>query len=135
MRGLLIAALCAYGLRLSRTSTENIERLRQEAETGNQDAREHFTQTRYARVLGPRNSDLGRIYYAAVGLATLTGLIRRPLVLFGLRLASLASAVLSLYLLWALIVRLRVRCNICLQGHAVNFALLFLLLRSRPRSH
>lgn len=122
-------ALAGYGFALARKSTTNIARLRREAEAGSVEAREHFTQTRYARVFGPRNSDLGMVFYTAVGVAGLTGLIRRRLVVVPLLLASAGSVVTSVYLLWALFVRLRVECRICLQAHVVNGGLFVVLLK------
>lgn len=132
---LLTTLLAAYGLRLSLRSTENIVRLGQEAGAGSAEAAQHFTQTRYARVLGPRNSDLGMVFYSLVALSTLTGLVRRRSILGGLLVASGASVLMSLYLLWALVFRLRVWCALCMQGHGINIALFATLLRMwRARS-
>lgn len=131
MLRLLTALLAAYGLRLSTTSTENIARISDEARAGREEARRHFTQTRYARVLGVRNSDLGTAFYSLVTLSALTGLIRRPRILAALLAGSALSLLMSIYLLWALAVRLRVWCALCMQGHAVNIALFAVLLRMR----
>lgn len=133
---LSLFGLALYGLWLSAKSTATIKRLHREAQEGDPSAQHHFTQTRYAHVLGPRNSDLGLIFYSAVGAAALSGQLRRRLVLLPLLLGSMCSVILSLYLLWALFFRLRVRCTICIQGHIVNAATSLLLLkmwrRSRP---
>jgi uncharacterized membrane protein len=129
MDRLLATLLAGYGFVLSRQSTETIERLRREAQAGHVEAQQHFTQTRFARALGPRNSDLGMVFYAAVGLCAVTGLIRRPRILAGLLLGSALSIAVSLYLLWALFFRLRVWCSICMRGHAINLVLFALLVR------
>ncbi|HEX6510122.1 MAG TPA: vitamin K epoxide reductase family protein [Chloroflexota bacterium] len=131
MDRILAALLGTYGFRLSQRSTQTIKRLHEEAREGNTEAQGHFTQTRYARALGPRNSDLGMIFYAALTVAAITGLIRRPLVWRALLTGSTLSVGVSIYLLWALSARLRVLCPICLQGHAANLATFTLLWRMR----
>ncbi len=128
-----LTLLALYGFTVARQASENIAEVGHEAAAGDQDAKKHFTQTRYAHVFGPKNSDIGMLYYAAVALAATTGLIRLPLVLKLLRLASVTTVALSLYLLWALLFRLRARCPICLRGHAVNGTLLALLLQEHDR--
>lgn len=127
----LAALLALYGFRLSLHSTRTIKRLRARANRGDRTAAGHFTQTRYARVLGPRNSDLGMVFYGALGVAAVTGLIRRPLPQRILFYCSSFSLGVSLYLLWALAFRLRVLCPICLRGHATNLAVFVLLVRMR----
>lgn len=128
VKRLALVFLATYGLRLSLESTRNIKRLEREAASGNPAAMNHFTQTGYARMLGPRNSDLGMIFYSAIGLSALTGAIRRQAVFFAALLASTASVVGSIYLLWALFVRLRVPCRICLKAHATNFVIFIILI-------
>src|SRR5690242_9345074 len=129
MERALLALLAAYGFRLSQRSTGTIRRLHEEAERGSAEAAAHFTQTRYARALGPRNSDLGMAFYGPLFAAALSGLIRRRFILRGMLAGSTLSVGVSLYLLWGLFFRLRVLCPICLQGHAVNVAVFTLLLR------
>ena len=129
---LLITLLALYGLRVARTASSNIRHVRKEAAAGNHRAKQHFTQTRYARLFGPSNSDLGMVYYALVALCAACGLIRQRLVLTALRLASAATLVVSLYLLWALLFRLRARCTICLKGHFLNAAIFIALLYRAP---
>jgi uncharacterized membrane protein len=128
---LIITLLALYGLRLSRTASSNIRHVHREAEAGDRRAAQHFTETRYARLFGPPNSDLGTVYYALAGLCAVTGIIRNRTVLTVLRLASAATVVVSLYLLWALLFRLRVRCTICIKGHIVNAAIFVTLLGSK----
>ena len=127
MNRLLLTLLGAYGYRLSRDASRTIARIGEEARSGDSAAREHFTQTRYARVLGPKNSDLGMLFYGALCAAAATGQLRESFihrVMFG---ASCASLGMSLYLLWALAFRLRVWCPICMKGHLLN-AITFLIL-------
>ena len=134
MERLLATVLSAYGFQLSWQSTRTIRRLHAEAARGNADAASHFTQTRYARALGPRNSDLGMLFYGALGIAAVTGLLRRRPVLDVLYYGSSLSLGVSLYLLWALAFRLRVLCPICLRGHLTNLAVFVLLVYVRKDS-
>jgi uncharacterized membrane protein len=128
---LLLALLAGYGFELSRQGTQNIARLGRAAAGGDAGAAQHFTQTRYARVFGPRNSDLGMIFYGAVLLGAVSGATARSKVRYALLAASLVSVLTSVYLLWALFFRLRVLCPLCLQAHGVNLGVLALLLRTR----
>lgn len=131
MDRILATLLGAYGFRLSKDSTQTIKRLHNEAARGDREAASHFTQTRYARALGPRNSDLGMLFYGGLAVAGATGLIRRPTVLRGFLCASGLSLGVSIYLLWALFFRLRVVCPVCLRGHATNLAVFSLLVYMR----
>lgn len=131
MDRLLATILAAYGFRLSKNSTHTIKRLGDRAAHGDRDAASHFTQTRYARILGPRNSDLGMLFYGGLGIATVTGLVRRPSVLRALFYSSALSMGVTIYLLWALLFRLRVLCPVCLRGHATNLAVFVLLAHLR----
>jgi Vitamin K epoxide reductase family len=128
MTRFILALLGIYGFRLSRRAGRTISSTAEQAARGDPRAETHFTQTRYARVLGPKNSDLGMIFYGAVALTALTGTARRPGLHRILMLGSLASLAMSLYLLWALLFRLRVWCPVCMKGHALNL-LTFLTLR------
>jgi len=128
MTRLSLALLGIYGFFLSRQASRNVSSIAEQAAHGDPRAQTHFTQTRYARVLGPKNSDLGMIFYGAVALTALTGTVRRPSVHRILILGSLASLSMSLYLVWSLAFRLRVWCPICMKGHALNLVT-FLTLR------
>ncbi len=134
MDRVLLSLLGLYGFRLSRRSTATIERLGAQAAGGDQSAAHHFTQTRYARALGPRNSDLGMVFYGLVLFTGVTGSFRRGLVSRGLYWGSAFSVGLSVYLLWALFVRLRVVCPVCLRGHATNLLTFLVLTRARARA-
>ncbi len=131
MNRLVALVLALYGFRLSQHSTETIQRLQDESAHGDRAAKAHFTQTHYARALGPRNSDLGILFYAGLGTAAATNLIRHPVFLRGLYYGSALSVGLSIYLLWALIFRLKVVCPVCLRGHATNLAVFAVLVRMR----
>jgi uncharacterized membrane protein len=129
----LLALLSLYGFRLSFRSTRTIVRLAHEAAEGDVDATGHFTQTPYAHALGPRNSDLGMLFYGSLALAAATDSLRGRTVSTGFYYGSAFSVGLSVYLLWALVFRLRVLCPICLRGHATNLATFALLARLRSQ--
>lgn len=96
-------------------------------------------QTPYARVFGVPNSLLGAIYYVTLiawsifGVASgtdlyfhLTDFILNPLSLF--ILASAITVVLGFYLIYSLIYKLHTHCPLCYTAHAINLALLVLLV-------
>jgi uncharacterized membrane protein len=134
MERVFATLLAAYGFLLSKNSTRTIKRVHEEAVHGDREAASHFTQTRYARALGPRNSDLGMLFYGGLGAAAVTGLIQRPILVRGLFYGSALSLGVSIYLLWALFFRLKVVCPVCLRGHATNLAIFALLVYMRRDS-
>jgi uncharacterized membrane protein len=92
-------------------------------------------QTPYARVFGVPNSLLGMLYYVAliiwVALRDLiaTTVPAAALPLRGLLIASSGLTVaLGFYLIFALRRRLHVDCPLCYTAHAINAALLVLLI-------
>lgn len=84
--------------------------------------------TPYARVLGLPNAVYGMAWYA---LVLASALAPGPFVAAGGRPALVAVAaltvLLSAYLAWALLARLRVACVLCFLGHGVNVAIAALL--------
>jgi uncharacterized membrane protein len=94
-------------------------------------------QTPYARVFGVPNSLLGILYYLGLLLwlsLQVEGMWSLP---FGLSIltlphllvvASAVSVLLGFYLVYALRVKLRIDCPLCYAAHAMNAALLVLLL-------
>lgn len=80
--------------------------------------------------LGVPNSVLGAAWYvvvlAAAGQALATGAMPVAYCL-PLLAASLATVVVSAYLAWVLVARLRAPCALCFLGHGVNASLLVLL--------
>jgi uncharacterized membrane protein len=94
--------------------------------------------TPYARVLGVPNSLLGIIYYLLlivwIGLVpryvSLSGHVLRPFETLGLWLlgASICTVVLGFYLIYALRRVLYTHCRLCYAAHAINVALLVLLI-------
>lgn len=125
----LLLLVTVYGFLVSHRATRNIKRVSEHARAGDTRAQGHFTQTRYARVFGVRNSDLGMVFYGALETAALSGLLQRRWALRLALIGSSASVGLSLYLLWALSVRLKVMCRVCLHGHATNLVAFVLLLK------
>ncbi len=96
-------------------------------------------QTPYARVFGVPNSLLGIIYYVA--LIFWVGMDWLPLVYIEhtnmiyilasevlLLPISLATVLLGFYLIYALRRILRIDCPLCYASHAINFAILVLLV-------
>ncbi|HEV8360804.1 MAG TPA: vitamin K epoxide reductase family protein [Candidatus Thermoplasmatota archaeon] len=84
---------------------------------------------REARALGVPNSLLGLGWYAVLAGAASWGLATGALPVCPFLLAgAVAAALLSAWLAWALLARLRVRCPLCFAAHAINGAALVLLL-------
>lgn len=82
-----------------------------------------------ARVLGPPNSLLGQVYYAALLTGAVTGWLADPRLwplYFG---AGLATVALGVHLSYALLFVLRVPCPLCFASHGINAVICgFLLL-------
>ncbi len=96
-------------------------------------------QTPYARVFGPPNSLLGIVYYAllivwAVGFRWRWWVVgfNELLVYLSLKalllIVSLIAVALGFYLVYALRRKLHTDCPLCYTAHAINLALLVLLL-------
>jgi uncharacterized membrane protein len=94
-------------------------------------------QTPYARVFGVPNSLLGIFYYLLIigyalwgqGLAIPWGRVLVPLSRL-LAVISAATVVFGSYLIYALRRKLGVDCSMCYTAHAINAALLVLLILS-----
>jgi len=96
--------------------------------------------TPYARVFGVPNSLLGIIYYAAlIWWAALGGPVGLMFYIGGyhvlrirglLVLASIVTVALGAYLVYALRRKLGVNCPLCYAAHAINLALMVLLIIS-----
>jgi len=94
--------------------------------------------TPYARVLGVPNSLLGILYYLLLlawsgfipRYVSIGGHIFRPFDTLGLWLlgASLCTVALGFYLIYALRRVLHIDCPLCYAAHAINLALLVLLV-------
>ena len=95
--------------------------------------------TTYARVFGVPNSLLGIFYYPLLIAWALVGAPRALDVFFRgnhfvvatlgfLELMALAAVLLGFYLIYALRRKLHTRCPLCYAGHAINAALLVLLI-------
>ena len=94
-------------------------------------------QTPYARVFGVPNSLLGIIYYLLVVSDAINGFGIPWYYKGGYQLiwpfqilipASLATVLLGFYLIYALQRKLRINCALCYTAHAINLALLLLLI-------
>jgi len=96
-------------------------------------------QTPYARVFGVPNSLLGIVYYLLVISLVLRGM-RKPIDVVLLRtyliiapvpvliLPGVATVLLGFYLIYALRRKLHIDCPLCYTAHAINAALLVLLI-------
>jgi uncharacterized membrane protein len=83
-----------------------------------------------ARVLGGvPNAAIGLIYYGAM-LVVAWG-IRFPVIWLGAIVAASAAALLSIYLAYSLLFVTKQRCPFCWTGHALNWAILALLIAYR----
>ena len=84
-------------------------------------------QTPYARVFGMPNSMLGIVYYVLLILWALAG-SPVPALRWALIGASTASVLLGFYLIYSLRRKLYTHCPLCYMAHAINAALLVLLV-------
>jgi uncharacterized membrane protein len=94
--------------------------------------------TPYARVFGVPNSLLGVVYYVLLIVwimfvprhVSILGHVLRPSETLGLLLlgVSLASVVLSFYLIYALRRVLHTHCPLCYTAHAINIVVFVLLI-------
>ena len=89
--------------------------------------------SKYGKTFGIENSVLGLIYF--LGMATGTGVsMKYTLTLFGisfttlLLLASIGSAIFSLYLLGVMVFKLKERCDWCIGSTAISVAVFGLSL-------
>jgi uncharacterized membrane protein len=80
-----------------------------------------------ARVFGGiPNAAVGLVYYGAMQVVAWG--IRIPLIWVGAVIAASAAALLSVYLAYSLLFITKRRCPFCWTGHALNWAILALLL-------
>jgi len=97
-------------------------------------------QTPYARVFGVPNSVLGILYYLILigwvligqpggGIVTVGSLVL-ALFTLALEVVSLGTVLVGFYLIYALVAKLHTHCPLCYLGHAINAALLVLLVAS-----
>jgi uncharacterized membrane protein len=84
--------------------------------------------TRDARVFGFPNSLLGFVYYAIVFFITLIGGWQSDhLVLWVFLLISILVVLLSVYLSYSLLFRIKIACPLCFVSHGINVLMAFLL--------
>lgn len=85
--------------------------------------------TRDAKVLGIPNSTLGVLYYGIVFFITLVGgsdassIANRPFLWI-----SILVVLLSLYLTYALLFRIKIVCPLCFVSHGINLLIALLVL-------
>ena len=84
-------------------------------------------ETPQARLLGMPNFDLGILYYFSLLGSTILTVLWKQLhvILFA---GSVATVVVGFYLSYVLFFQLRIRCSICIAGHAVNLMIFLFLL-------
>ena len=86
-------------------------------------------ETRYARVFRVPNSLLGIVFYVAVASWTLTErIVHARWLAWALIAASAVAVTLGFYLIYALRRILHTDCPLCYTAHAINAALLVLLI-------
>jgi uncharacterized membrane protein len=84
--------------------------------------------TRDARVFGFPNSVLGSLYYAMVFLITLMGgWESNHVVRWVFLLISILVVLLSVYLSYSLLFRIKISCPLCFVSHGINVVIAFLL--------
>ena len=86
-------------------------------------------QTPYARVFGVPNSLLGIFYYVALIVWTMAGsMLGIAWLAWAFIAVSIATVILGFYLVYALRRILHIDCPLCYTAHAINTALLILLI-------
>jgi len=86
--------------------------------------------TREARIFGPSNAAIALCYYGLLVAATVTGWLDQKSIGSMFLLFSWISIVVSLYLGYRLLYKLKTSCTLCFASHGVNFLLsIFLFLR------
>jgi len=78
-----------------------------------------------ARIFGVSNAPLGVVYYAFVFLFAVD--VGADVLLAGLRLSSLVTVILAVYLIHSLFIKIRVRCILCLTSHGINMLIAILV--------
>lgn len=81
-----------------------------------------------ARLLGVPNSLLGQLYYLSLLLAAGGGMLGQTGLLQALLAASALTVAMGAYLTYSLLFVTRVNCRLCFASHAINLALLVLLV-------
>ncbi len=85
--------------------------------------------TTYARVLKLPNFVVGILFYLFILIVVLLPEQGEMLLPYAVAL-SFVSVSISIYLLYALVVRLRTHCPLCYVSHAINFLIFLFLVRS-----
>lgn len=81
-----------------------------------------------AKVFGLPNSLLGQLWYVALIVGVVTGAIGWPVVGSLFLFAAMGTVALGAYLTYSLLFLTRVNCRLCFTSHALNAALLVLLV-------
>ncbi|MBV8671777.1 MAG: hypothetical protein JO098_08395 [Candidatus Eremiobacteraeota bacterium] len=118
-----VALLCAIGIYISLRMTRKFDAARR-----GELAEPSVVTSPRARIGGVPNARIGLIYY---GLLLLTSPFVRPshpLVLGAALVASILAALASLFLAYSLLFITRQPCTYCWTGHAINWALLVILI-------
>jgi len=88
--------------------------------------------TAEARLFGVPNSAPGLLYYALIMSTAVLLIGGNPLPLPTFVIAiSTASAVVSIYLAYSLLFRIKIQCILCFTSHVINMLILLLLIRAQ----
>jgi uncharacterized membrane protein len=85
--------------------------------------------TREAKLFGVPNFTLGLIYYIVLAVFNLSPRFAYTELVRDILLAgAVISVVTGIYLVYALVAKLRIRCTLCMIAHGINLAIFSLLL-------
>jgi len=118
-----IAGLCAIGIYISLFMARKFDAARR-----GELAEPSVVTSPRARVGGVPNARIGLMYYTLLLVASPFTTPSHPLVLGASLVASVLAALASLFLAYSLLLITRQPCSYCWTGHAINWALLVLLV-------
>ena len=85
-----------------------------------------------ARLFGVPNSALGQLFYLALALGVVSGvLFANPFFIVYLAFSGL-TVMVGLFLTYSLLFLTRVPCPLCFTSHGINFVIFILLVMARP---
>src|SRR5579884_238592 len=129
---MLRTVLALEGVAISARTLRRTRRLEVRRQAGDPRAPEDVALTRRGHLFGVPNSQIALLYFAVIGLLSVTGLGDRKLIRLLTLLAGWTSLAVSAYLLYSLLFVLKHRCRVCIETHLLNLALTSVLMLPTP---